>query len=240
MTSTHKSLIFFNLADEGRSYPEITADDWKTGAAVCMFDLTLAASGGLYRMYTQQKLSVSPASPFIGPRMGRIALAVLALLLCAVGANADTFQIQFTGDLTGTGSFTTDGVCAQCQQGFGLLSFLVDLGTDTGADQFDLAMDANNLDWDPSLGTFLVIHPELDNIETGDKIVLSSNPPPPPASVWDWHLISSSGETFTGLYTITEVSGVPEPGPMILLVTMMTILAVLSRRRLRAPGRGRS
>ncbi len=50
-----------------------------------------------------------------------IPLLALLFALSAV-ASADSFQITFTGIGSGTGQFTTDGVCTMCSPGAGLLS----------------------------------------------------------------------------------------------------------------------
>jgi hypothetical protein len=47
-----------------------------------------------------------------------IPLLALLFALSAV-ARADSFQITFTGIGSGTGQFTTDGVCTMCSPGAG-------------------------------------------------------------------------------------------------------------------------
>jgi hypothetical protein len=66
-----------------------------------------------------------------------IPLLALLFALSAV-ARADSFQITFTGIGSGTGQFTTDGVCTMCSPGAGLLTWLVEVGPDTGPNAFDI------------------------------------------------------------------------------------------------------
>jgi hypothetical protein len=56
-------------------------------------------------------------------------------------AKADSFQITFTGNASGTGQFTTDGVCTMCFPTAGLLTWLVSIGPDSGSNAFDIVDD---------------------------------------------------------------------------------------------------
>src|SRR5262245_34866671 len=53
------------------------------------------------------------------------------------------FDITLTGPLlSGNGTFSTDGTCAVCVPGAGLLSLTINIGPDTGAAAFDISDDA--------------------------------------------------------------------------------------------------
>ena len=50
-------------------------------------------------------------------------------------------DITFAGSLSGSGTFSTDGTCALCVPGAGLLSLTINIGPDSGTDAFDLSDD---------------------------------------------------------------------------------------------------
>ncbi len=77
--------------------------------------------------------------------MSRFTFRLIPLLVLFIGfsavAEADSFQITFTGGASGTGQFTTDGVCAMCFPTAGLLTWVVAIGPDTGSSAFDIVDD---------------------------------------------------------------------------------------------------
>jgi hypothetical protein len=137
-----------------------------------------------------------------------IPLLALLFALSAV-ARADSFQITFTGIGSGTGQFTTDGVCTMCSPGAGLLTWLVEVGPDTGPNAFDITDDGiatmtitydrltNSFD---SIGTF--------NSENNDFFILHST--------LTWSLSSLQGD-FSGTYTVAPLASTPEPSTLLLL-----------------------
>ena len=153
--------------------------------------------------------------------MSRFTLRFIPMLawffaLSAV-ARADSFQITFTGIGSGTGQFTTDGVCTMCSPGAGLLTWLVEVGPDTGPNAFDITDDGiatmtitydrltNSFD---SIGTF--------NSENNDFFILHST--------LTWSLSSLQGD-FSGTYTVAPVASTPEPSTLLLLFLSALALA---------------
>ncbi|HEY1468636.1 MAG TPA: PEP-CTERM sorting domain-containing protein [Candidatus Acidoferrum sp.] len=152
-------------------------------------------------------------------------MPLLALLfaLSAV-AKADSFQITFSGTGSGTGQFTTDGVCTMCSPGAGLLTWLVEVGPDTGPNAFDITDDGpatvtitydrltNSFD---SIGTF--------NSENRDFFIMHSD--------LNWSLSSLQGD-FSGTYVVAP-AGTPEPSTLLLLClsSLMLAGAMVWRRR---------
>lgn len=144
-----------------------------------------------------------------------IPLFALLFALSAI-AKADSFQITFTGAV-GSGQFTTDGVCTMCSPGAGLLTWLVDIGPDTGPNAFDITDDGpatvtitydrltNSLS---SIGTF--------NSENNDFFILHSNP--------TWSLSSLQGD-FSGSYAVSPLVSTPEPSTLLLLLLSALVLA---------------
>ena len=152
-----------------------------------------------------------------------IPLLALLLALSAV-ASADSFQITFTGVGSGTGQFTTDGVCTMCSPGAGLLTWLVEVGPDTGPNAFDITDDGiatmtitydrltNSFD---SIGTF--------NSENNDFFILHSN--------LTWSLSSLQGD-FSGTYTVAPVASTPEPSTLLpLFLSALALASGMARRR---------
>jgi PEP-CTERM motif-containing protein len=145
-----------------------------------------------------------------------IPLLALLFALSAV-ARADSFQITFTGIGSGTGQFTTDGVCTMCSPGAGLLTWLVEVGPDTGPNAFDITDDGiatmtitydrltNSFD---SIGTF--------NSENNDFFILHST--------LTWSLSSLQGD-FSRTYTVAPVASTPEPSTLLLLFLSALALA---------------
>jgi hypothetical protein len=104
-----------------------------------------------------------------------IPLLALLLALSAV-ASADSFQITFTGVGSGTGQFTTDGVCTMCSPGAGLLTWLVEVGPDNGSNAFDITDDGIAT----MTGTYDRLTSSFDSIGTSTaKITISFSSIPP-------------------------------------------------------------
>jgi len=139
-------------------------------------------------------------------------------------ATADEFTLTFTGDLSGTGSMTTDGSCSTCTKGGGLLSLTINLGTFSGASAFDIIDDdlgfggpaynrsSNSLDaplWDLSESP-------------GAQLVISSR--------GSWEISAVVGGQFVGVYVISPtIAPVPEPNSFVLLVTAIGLLGFMIR-----------
>ena len=74
----------------------------------------------------------------------RFVLPLVAL--CAFSSaplRADMFNITLIpipgSVLSGSGTFSTDGICSLCSPGSGLLSLTIDIGPDTGTDAFEIS-----------------------------------------------------------------------------------------------------
>ena len=161
------------------------------------------------------------------------AFLVLILLLGAAGARADTFNIVFTGSISASGSFTTDGSCSSCSMGAGLLSFTVDIGQDTGVKAFDLDdPGAMFLTFDRPTA---VLIGDLLNSETADALTLRSILTGTPNFFFGTIQVP---DRFSGTFTINAAT-VPEPSPVILLVTVVAMAGYLTRRKLLAGGLSR-
>jgi hypothetical protein len=152
-----------------------------------------------------------------------IPLLALLFALSAV-AKADSFQITFTGTGSGTGQFTTDGVCTLCSPGAGLFTWLVNIGPDTGPNAFDITDDGPataTITYDrltnsfSSIGTF--------NSENNDFFILHST--------LTWSLSSLQGD-FSGTYAVAPLATTPEPSTLTLLsLSILVLAAAMARRR---------
>ena len=139
-------------------------------------------------------------------------------------ATADEFTLTFTGDLSGTGSMITDGICFTCTKTAGLLSLTINLGSFSGASAFDIVDDdlgfggpaynrsSNSLDaplWDLSESP-------------GAQLVISSQ--------GSWEVSAFVGGRFSGTYAISPaIAAVPEPNTFALLVAGVGLLGLMIR-----------
>src|SRR5262252_1205725 len=137
-------------------------------------------------------------------------------------ASADEFTLTFTGDLSGTGSMTTDGSCSTCTKGGGLLSLTINLGSFSGTSAFDIVDDdlgfggpaydrsSNSLDaplWDLSESP-------------GAQLVISSQ--------GSWEVSAVVGGQFAGTYAISPaIAAVPQPSTFALLVAGVGLLGFM-------------
>jgi len=156
-------------------------------------------------------------------------LLFLVFFIASSGlAKADSFQITFTGNASGTGQFTTNGTCVMCSPTSGLLTWVVGIGPDTGANAFDITDDGPatvTITYDrpsnsfSSIGTF--------NSENMDFFILFSND--------TWQLSTLNGD-FAGTYSVTPTStGVPEPpSSVLLLLGVIALTGLVARQASRA------
>jgi hypothetical protein len=139
----------------------------------------------------------------------RFFFLLLLVLVFSTLAHADSFQIMFTGTASGSGQFTTNGTCSMCFPTSGLLTWIVDIGPDSGPNAFDITDDGpatNSITYDRMTNTFSSIG--TFNSENNDFFILFSN--------GAWQLSSLSGD-FSGTYSVTP-AGVPEPSSFVLLL----------------------
>ena len=149
--------------------------------------------------------------------------------LCALSSvslrASDIFDITFTGSLSGSGTFTTDGTCSVCVDGgLGLLSLTINIGLDSGANAFDITDDLSSAQYirGPNSFGFQGVNSEtLDKLTTG---LVGSNPN-------GWQLSLLFGLPLgSGTFTVTPAAAAPEPSSLFLLMPIVVILGV---RRLR-------
>src|SRR4051794_18375911 len=75
-------------------------------------------------------------------------LPLIALALLPATARADLFAVTLNGDVMGTGSFTTDGICSTCVFPTSLLTATFNLSHVPGSavpESFNLADDLGSL-----------------------------------------------------------------------------------------------
>jgi len=145
-------------------------------------------------------------------KTGLASIALFALLaVSGVTARADSFGITLTGNSgspSGTGTFTTNGICTLCFDfGGGILGFSASLGSDTGAKAFDLADDFPVLLFDRTTGS-LAGSTDMDS-ETFDVLTFTSGT--------NWQLVSGF-KTYSGRYTIAALA---EPSALAALAAMI-------------------
>jgi hypothetical protein len=122
------------------------------------------------------------------------------------------FDITFSGTLSGSGTFTTDGTCQICLPGEGLLSLTINIGLDNGTDAFDFSDDR------PGLIVPLYQPPPTNNLactavncETSDLLDMELN---------IWSLFRVGSTIGSGTYSVTPV---PEPSSLFLLMPFVAL-----------------
>jgi hypothetical protein len=172
------------------------------------------------------------------PRLRRFLIGLIALVLflglSAFTARADSFSLTFTDTgfplptVSGTGTFTTDGVCVICTPGSGLLTFTASfaIGPPFGfTDVFDITDDPLSTLFTTYNRTLNQLYYTADNSEDLDNIILETN------GTWALTLVKIPQ---TGTYTISAAA-TPEPDSTILFLAGFLLLGVLHRRRLLLP-----
>lgn len=139
------------------------------------------------------------------------ALALPVLLFLGTGtARADLWQITFSGDLTGTGSFTTNGACSVCSSiswlGGGIETFTASLGSGSHTSAFDIS---------EGVVTFTRSTDSLNLTGlmngNGDLLaIIGSN----------WYLTQGSILS-SGGYSVSDLPSTPEPASALMLSMLM-------------------
>jgi hypothetical protein len=157
-------------------------------------------------------------------------LAFPALVLCSLSLlplKADEFTITFfdsMSNVVGTGDFTTDGTCTTCIAGIpgtGLLTFTASIGRDSGGDAFDITDDASIRPVVYFRSTNILSFDGLVDSETSD-ILNGANTR---LEVTLRGVGGTTNDTFT-------VAPTPEPGSVILFITILALVAWMLRGRL--------
>jgi hypothetical protein len=167
--------------------------------------------------------------------LAALKVLILTLLLGAAGARADTFNIVFTfvEGLSGSGSFMTDANCSICTLGAGLLTFTADIPPDTGVNAFDLVDEPGNFSVTFNRPQDL-LNGFLFSSESDDQLTLRTFTIP---FVRTLVLLGPPDipDEFFGSFTINAAPpAVPEPSSVILLVSVVAMVGLLTRRRRRA------
>ena len=152
----------------------------------------------------------------------RFLLSLVAL--CALSSvplrASDIFNITLTGDLSGSGTFTTDGICTLCEPGLGLLSLTINIGPDSGTDAFDISDDFFSgppptfYDRPPNQLSYGGV-----NSETGDTLNM--------LFFSQWELLRGT-LIDTGTFTVTPA---PELGSLFLLMPIVTVFGLRWRHQ---------
>jgi hypothetical protein len=118
------------------------------------------------------------------------------------------------GSPSGSGTFTTDGICTLCTPGSGLLSLTVNIGPNSGTDAFDISDDV--------LGTLTLYQRSTNtlayqgtNSETNDFLDMELN---------IWFLTQAGSTIGSGAYFVTPATAVPEPSylfPLMLIAALV-------------------
>ena len=160
--------------------------------------------------------------------MLRFTVRLISLLLLFMAfsgvAKADSFQIVFSGQFSGTGQFTTNGTCTVCTPGAGLLTWVVGIGPDTGASAFDIVDDGiatATITYNRTTNTFLS-QGTFSSENPGDLFVLSSN------GTWVLNTVTGS---HTGTYVVTRSAVAEPPLPLLLLLPAIVLVGLKARRR---------
>jgi hypothetical protein len=151
----------------------------------------------------------------------RLLLPLVALCaLASAPLRADMFHITLTGSPSGSGTFSTDGTCALCTPGSGLLSLTVNIGPNSGTDAFDISDDA--------LGTLTLYQRSANtlayqgtNSETNDFLDMELN---------IWFLTRAGSMIGSGTYSVTTAV-VPEPSYLFPLIPMVALVGLRLRRQ---------
>jgi len=151
----------------------------------------------------------------------RFLLSLIALCASSsVPLRADTFNVKFSGSLTASGAFSTDGTCSLCEfPGLGLLSLTINIGPDTGMNAFDIS--------DDSLGLLLYQRPPNNlgyigtNSETNDLLDMELN-------IWS---LTRAGTTIgAGTFSVAPVASAPEPGSLFLVLSIVPLVGLRWRQ----------
>jgi hypothetical protein len=173
------------------------------------------------------------------PRFRRSLIGLIVLVgflgLSAFTARADSFSVTFTQTsfplpaVSGTGTFTTDGVCIICTPGSGLLTFTATfmIGPPFPAtDVFDITDEGG-----ANLNTFYnrtlneITYAAFNSESLGDSLSVQTN--------GIWFLTESESTTpQTGTYAIIPT---PEPDSTTLFLAGVLLLGFFYRRRLLLP-----
>jgi hypothetical protein len=147
-------------------------------------------------------------------------LVALCALSSAPLRASDIFDITLTGNpgsASGSGMFTTDGICSTCTPGIGgLLSLSINIGPDSGMNAFDIRDDILPVIplYDRPVNT--VAYRGL-NSETNDILDMEAN---------IWNLTTQAGSPLgSGTYSVTP-GLVPEPSALTLLTTGVVLVAL--------------
>jgi len=133
------------------------------------------------------------------------------------------FDITLTGNPfspSGSGTFTTDGICTTCMPGDGLLSLTINIGPDSGTQPFDISDDFG------IIATYVRSTNSLDymgrNSETGDTLhMIASNS--------NWSLVPATGDQ-SGIGTFS-VTPTPEPSSLFLLIPVVALVGLRWRHQ---------
>ncbi len=149
----------------------------------------------------------------------RFLLPLIALCaLSSVPLRADMLNITFSGSLSGSGTFSTDGTCTLCVPGSGLLSLTINIGSDDGTSAFDISEDA--------FITTLTLFQRPDNlayaaINSEDSDILDME-------LHFWNLSRAGHSIGSGTYLVTPAAA-PEPSSLFLLITTVPVVGLLWR-----------
>ena len=159
----------------------------------------------------------------------RSLLSLVALCaLSSVPLRADTFDITFSGTLSGSGTFTTDGICTLCSPDFshigvGLLSLTINIDRDSGPNAFDFIDDPGGSDgtvYRRAINELCYSAINSENTSDGLNIIGAI------VGVWDFH---RPGLLATGTVSITPA--VPEPNSLFLVTPILAIVGLRWRHQ---------
>jgi hypothetical protein len=160
-----------------------------------------------------------------------VPLVALCALSTAPLRASDIFNITLSAGLSGlsgSGTFTTDGICSVCRPGLGLLSLTINIGLDnSGLNAFDIS-DDNLFNVSYERGPNFLFY-DAHNSETGDILNMIDN-------LWD--LTRAGSMIGAGTFSVTPV---PEPHSLFLLMPIVAIVGLRWRhqRASKTPGNRR-